>query len=60
MLLMGVCVEQGNIAIVMEYVEGRDLGDIISDSSVALSVEQRLKIAKDVAVSTYIIAIFVM
>lgn len=53
MLLMGVCVDQGNISIVMEHVQGRDLGDLISDTSISISMEQRLKIAKDIAVSAY-------
>ena len=51
--MMGICAEEGNVAVVMEYVQGRDLGDLISDASVSMTTEQRLKIGKDIAVSTY-------
>jgi serine/threonine protein kinase len=49
LLLMGVCTEKDNLAVVMEYVEGRDLGTIVHDLSVDISTKQKLHIAKGVA-----------
>lgn len=46
---MGVCTEKDNLAVVMEYVEGRDLGTIVHDRSVEISTKQKLHIAKGIA-----------
>ncbi len=46
---MGVCTEKDNLAVVMEYVEGRDLGTIVHDPAVTIPTKQRLHIAKQVA-----------
>jgi serine/threonine protein kinase len=46
---MGVCTEKDNLAVVMEYVEGRDLGTIVHDRSVDISTKQKLHIAKGIA-----------
>jgi serine/threonine protein kinase len=49
---MGVCTEKDNLAVVMEYVEGRDLGTIVHDRSVDISTKQKLHIAKGIAQGT--------
>jgi len=49
LLLMGVCTEKDNLAVVMEYVEGRDLGSIVHDRSIPISNRQRFHIAKGIA-----------
>jgi serine/threonine protein kinase len=46
---MGVCTEKDNLAVVMEYVEGRDLGSIVHDLSIPISNRQRFHIAKGIA-----------
>lgn len=53
MMLMGMCVESGNVSLVMEYVPGRDLADVISNTNVPLTLEDKLKITKDVAIGEY-------
>ncbi len=52
LLLMGVCTEKDNLAVVMEYVEGRDLGTIVHDRSIPISNRQRFHIAKGIAQGT--------
>ncbi len=49
---MGVCTEKDNLAVVMEYVEGRDLGTIVHDPAVPIPTKQRLHIAKQIAQGT--------
>jgi serine/threonine protein kinase len=49
LLLMGVCTEKDNLALVMEYIEGRDLESVIHDAGVTLTVPQQLHIAKGIA-----------
>ncbi len=49
LLLMGVCTEPNNVALVMEYVEGKGLDRILHDPKVPLSQTQQLRIAKDIA-----------
>jgi hypothetical protein len=49
LLLMGVCTERRNLAIVTEFVAGRDLGAIIRDRDVDMTVRQKLNIAKGIA-----------
>jgi hypothetical protein len=46
---MGVCTERRNLAIVTEFVAGRDLGAIIRDRDVDMTVRQKLNIAKGIA-----------
>jgi len=49
LLLMGVCTDPNNIALVMEYVEGKGLDRILHDAKVTLTQTQQLRIAKDIA-----------
>jgi serine/threonine protein kinase len=49
LLFMGVCTEKDNLAVVMEYVDGRDLESIIHDKDVGLTTAQQLLIAKGIA-----------
>jgi len=49
LLLMGVCTDPNNVALVMEYVEGKGLDRILHDAKVPLSQTQQLRIAKDIA-----------
>lgn len=46
---MGVCTEKDNLAVVMEYVDGRDLESIIHDKDVVMTTAQQLYIAKGIA-----------
>ncbi len=46
---MGVCTDKDNLAVVMEFVEGRDLESIVHDSNVAMTTTQQLFIAKGIA-----------
>lgn len=52
LLLMGVCTDPNNVALVMEYVEGKGLDRILHDPKVPLSQTQQLRIAKDIAKGT--------
>jgi serine/threonine protein kinase len=49
---MGVCTDPNNVALVMEYVEGKGLDRILHDAKVPLSQTQQLRIAKDIAKGT--------
>ncbi|ELR21800.1 protein kinase domain containing protein [Acanthamoeba castellanii str. Neff] len=49
LLLMGVCSEKSKLAIVTEFVAGRDLNAIIHDPAVEMSIRQKLNIAKGIA-----------
>lgn len=49
LLFMGVCTEPNNIAIVMEYVEGRSLDRILHDPKIPLPPARQLHIAKGIA-----------
>jgi serine/threonine protein kinase len=46
---MGVCTEKDNLAVVMEYVDGRDLESIVHDKDVVMTTAQQLLIAKGIA-----------
>ncbi len=46
---MGVCTEKDNLAVVMEYVDGRDLESIVHDQDVVMTTAQQLLIAKGIA-----------
>jgi serine/threonine protein kinase len=46
---MGVCTEKDNIALVMEYVEGKSLDRILHDPKIPLSIQQQMHIAKNIA-----------
>jgi len=58
MLLMGLCVEQGHISLIMEHVQGKDLADVIADSRVPLSLEEKLRITKDIAIGSFSLFIY--
>jgi len=49
LLFMGVCTEKNNVALVMEYVEGKSLDRIIHDPKINLTVQKELHIAKEIA-----------
>ncbi|ELR21777.1 protein kinase domain containing protein [Acanthamoeba castellanii str. Neff] len=49
LLFMGVCTEKDNLAVVMEYVDGRDLESIVHDKDVVMTTAQQLLIAKGIA-----------
>lgn len=46
---MGVCIDRRNLAIVTEYVAGRDLRAMIHDPAVEMTIRQKLNIAKGIA-----------
>jgi len=50
MLLMGICTEPKKISLIMEFVEGRDLLDVIQDKGLDIPQMQRLKYAKEIAI----------
>jgi serine/threonine protein kinase len=49
LLCMGVCTEKDSLAVVMEYIHGRDLESIIHDKDVVMTTAQQLLIAKGIA-----------
>jgi len=49
---MGVCTEKDSLAVVMEYIHGRDLESIIHDKDVVMTTAQQLLIAKGIAQGT--------
>ncbi|KAL6063525.1 Dual specificity protein kinase [Balamuthia mandrillaris] len=49
LLFMGVCTETNNVALVMEYVEGKSLDRILHDPKIPLSFQQQMHLAKDIA-----------
>ncbi|KAL6066712.1 Dual specificity protein kinase [Balamuthia mandrillaris] len=49
LMLMGVCTEENEVALVMEYVEGKSMEEILYDPQIELSWQQRFKLARDIA-----------
>eukprot|EP00005_Dracoamoeba_jomungandri_P000898 CAMPEP_0174251982 /NCGR_PEP_ID=MMETSP0439-20130205/1638_1 /TAXON_ID=0 /ORGANISM="Stereomyxa ramosa, Strain Chinc5" /LENGTH=565 /DNA_ID=CAMNT_0015332445 /DNA_START=29 /DNA_END=1726 /DNA_ORIENTATION=+ len=49
LLLMGVCTEPNNVALVMEYVDGKSLDRILHDSKIPLSPQRQLRLATEIA-----------
>jgi serine/threonine protein kinase len=53
LLLMGVCPEPENVALVMEFVEGKSLYTILHEDKVPLTTTQKFQLAKDIAKGCY-------
>ncbi|KAL6059701.1 non-specific serine/threonine protein kinase [Balamuthia mandrillaris] len=53
LLLMGVCTEPNNIALVMEYVEGKSLDKILANKEINFTNAQKVKLAMDIAAACH-------
>ena len=52
--LMGVCYESEKLCIVMEFVRGKPLHEVIRNPKVSISMQQSLYIARGIALGAYI------
>eukprot|EP01087_Luapelamoeba_hula_P020228 TRINITY_DN686_c0_g1_i1.p1 TRINITY_DN686_c0_g1~~TRINITY_DN686_c0_g1_i1.p1 ORF type:complete len:603 (-),score=134.60 TRINITY_DN686_c0_g1_i1:128-1936(-) len=49
LMSMGVCTDPGQVALVMEYVDGRNLDTILKDTTFPLTLQRQIHIAKGIA-----------